>query len=415
MIQKLRFKFVLINMSIVTIMLCVILGLVFYFTSADLERESIRMMESIAAQPFQQGTPMELGEDVRLPFFTLQLGPRGELISAGGGYYDLSDGDFLDHLVQQIFASHKRLGVLPEYNLRYYRMDTPASQYLVFADISSEMATLDGLRSTCLLIGALSFFAFLWVSILLSRWAVKPVDRAWKQQRDFVAAASHELKTPLTVIMANAELMQDPDYGEENRIKFLDNILVMSRQMRRLVEQMLTLAQTDSAQSRENFAPVNLSHLVSQSILTFEPVFYEKGLSLSVQAGDNIQVMGEEGQLRQLLGIFLDNTQKYSRAGGATQVSVDKREKKGRCRITVANQGEPIPPEDLQNIFKRFYRMDKARSRNGSFGLGLAIAQGIAEQHRGTIWAESSGGWNRFFVELPCHITHTTFRKTAGT
>ena len=292
MIQKLRFKFVLINMSIVTIMLCVILGLVFYFTSADLERESIRMMESIAAQPFQQGTPMELGEDVRLPFFTLQLGPRGELISAGGGYYDLSDGDFLDHLVQQIFASHKRLGVLPEYNLRYYRMDTPASQYLVFADISSEMATLDGLRSTCLLIGALSFFAFLWVSILLSRWAVKPVDRAWKQQRDFVAAASHELKTPLTVIMANAELMQDPDYGEENRIKFLDNILVMSRQMRRLVEQMLTLAQTDSAQSRENFAPVNLSHLVSQSILTFEPVFYEKGLSLSVQAGDNIQVMG---------------------------------------------------------------------------------------------------------------------------
>ena len=119
MIQKLRFKFVLINMSIVTLMLCVILGLVFYFTSADLEQESIRMMQNIAAQPFQQGTPMELGEDVRLPFFTLQLGPRGELLSTGGGYYDLSDGDFLDHLVQQIFASPKRLGVLPEYNLRY--------------------------------------------------------------------------------------------------------------------------------------------------------------------------------------------------------------------------------------------------------------------------------------------------------
>ena len=411
MIQKLRFKFVLINMCIVTIMLCVILGLVFYFTQADLEQESIHMMESIAAQPFQQGIPAELGEDVRLPFFTLQLGPRGELLSTGGGYYDLSDNDFLDHLVQQIFSSPKRLGVLPEYNLRYYRLEAPSSQYLVFADISSEIATLDGLRTTCLIIGVLSFFAFLWVSVLLSKWAVKPVDQAWKQQRDFVAAASHELKTPLTVIMANAELMQDPDYGEENRIKFLDNILVMSRQMRRLVEQMLTLAQADNAQSRESFVPVNLSRLVSQSILTFEPVFYEKGLPLSVQTEENIQVMGEEGQLRQLIGILLDNAQKYAQPGGATKASLTRRDKKGRCLITVANEGAPIPPEELENIFKRFYRMDKARSRTGSFGLGLAIAQGIVQQHRGKIWAESSGGWNRFLVELPSHITS---RKTAG-
>lgn len=411
MIQKLRFKFVLINMSIVTIMLCVILGLVFYFTSADLERESINMMESIAAQPFQQGTPKELGEDVRLPFFTLQLGPRGELLSSGGGYYDLSDGEFLDQLVEQIFSSPKRLGVLHEYNLRYYRMDTPASQYLVFADISSEKATLDGLRSTCLIIGGLSFFVFLWVSILLSKWAVRPVDKAWRQQRDFIAAASHELKTPLTVIMANAELMQDPDYDEQNRLKFVDNILVMSRQMRRLVEQLLTLAQTDSARARDSFAPVELSHLVSQSALTFEPVFYEKGLSLSVQLEEKVQVAGDQEQLRQLLEILLDNAQKYSQPAGATAVSLRGRNQRGHCLLTVANQGPPIPQEELQAIFKRFYRMDKARSRTGSFGLGLSIAQGIVERHRGKIWAESGGGWNRFLVELPCHIPG---RKTAG-
>lgn len=402
MIQKLRFKFVLINMSIVTIMLCIILGLVFYFTSADLEQESIRMMENIATQPFQQGTPKELGEDVRLPFFTLQLTPYGELLSAGGGYYDLSDGDFLNHLIDRAFSSPKRLGVLSEYNLRYYRMDTPASQYLVFADISSEVATLDGLRNTCLLIGALSFFVFLWASIVLSKWAVKPVDRAWKQQRQFVAAASHELKTPLTVIMANAELMQDPDYGEENRVKFLDNILVMSRQMRRLVEQMLSLAQTDSADSRQPFVRVDLNRLVSQTLLTFEPVFYEKGLSLTSQTEEGITVMGNESQLRQVLEILLDNAQKYSQEGGSTQVSL-KREKRGRCLLTVANQGPPIPPDDLQNIFKRFYRMDQARSNTGSFGLGLSIAQGIVTQHKGKIWAESSGGVNRFLVELSCH------------
>ena len=401
MIRKLRFKFVLVNMAIVSLMLCVILGLVFYFTSADLERESIRMMENIAAQPFQQGAPSELGEDVRLPFFTLKLGPYGELLSAGGGYYDLSDGDFLDHLIDRIAASPKRLGVLQEYNLRYYRMDAPSSQYLVFADISSEVATLEGLRSTCLVIGGVSFLAFLWMSILLSKWAVKPVERAWAQQRDFVAAASHELKTPLTVIMANAELMQDPDYGQESRGKFVDNILVMSRQMRRLVEQLLTLARTDSAQSRAAFAPVDLSALVSRAVLAFEPVFYERGLSLSVEAEEGITVSGEEGPLRQVLEILLDNAQKYAREGGDAKVSL-RRWRKGRCLLTVSDRGDPIPPRELENIFKRFYRMDKARSSSGSFGLGLSIAQGIVEEHRGRIWAESEGGYNRFLVELPC-------------
>ena len=402
MIRKLRFKFVLINMSIVTIMLCVILGLEFYFTSADLEQESIRMMENIAAQPFEQGTPRELGEEVRLPFFTLQLGPRGELVSSAGGYYDLSDGEFLDLLIDRAFSTPRRLGVLAEYNLRYYRMDTPAAQYLVFADISSEVATLEGLRSTCLIIGAVSFFAFLWASIFLSKWAVKPVEQAWKQQRDFVAAASHELKTPLTVIMANAELMQDPDYAQAEQAKFLDNILVMSRQMRRLIEQMLSLAQTDSPDGQAASAPVDLSRLVSRAALTFEPVFYEKGLSLSVQTEEGISPAGDGQQLRQVVDILLDNAQKYSQPGGATQITLKRLPRRGRCLLTVSNQGPAIPPEELENIFKRFYRMDKARSRTGSFGLGLSIAQGIVAQHRGRIWAESKEGWNHFRVELPC-------------
>ena len=172
MIKRLRLKFIVINMGIATILLSAILGLVFYFTSANLETESIRMMERIASQPFQMNAPGELGEDVRLPFFTLQLGPHGELLDASGGYYDLSDDAFLGGLAQAAAASPRRLGVLEEYNLRYYRSDAPMSRFLVFADISSERATLDGLRRTCLLIGGLSFLAFLWVSVLLSKWYI---------------------------------------------------------------------------------------------------------------------------------------------------------------------------------------------------------------------------------------------------
>ena len=283
MIKRLRLKFIVINMGIATILLSAILGLVFYFTSANLETESIRMMERIASQPFQMNAPGELGEDVRLPFFTLQLGPHGELLDASGGYYDLSDDAFLGGLAQAAAASPRRLGVLEEYNLRYYRSDAPMSRFLVFADISSERATLDGLRRTCLLIGGLSFLAFLWVSVLLSKWAVRPVERAWQQQRQFVAAASHELKTPLTVIMTDAELLQDGGQDAASQAGFLSNILTMSRQMRALIEQMLELARTDSAESHLVLHPVDLSVLTTRSLLPFEPLFFEQGLTLTSQ------------------------------------------------------------------------------------------------------------------------------------
>ena len=400
MIKKLRIKFVVINMSIVTLMLCVILGLVLYFTGANLETESVRMMQSIASQPVHLSVPDELGEEVRLPFFTLQLGPRGELISTGGGYYDLSDDAFLNSLIQAAYASPRQLGVLEEYNLRYYRAENPLNPCLVFSDISSERATLNGLMKSCLLIGGLGFFVFLGASILLSKWAVKPVDRAWRQQRQFVAAASHELKTPLTVILTNTELLENPDFGEEKRAAFVSGIGTMARQMKGLIEQMLELARAESGETVRESRPVDLSCLVSEAVLPFEPVFYESGRSLSLETEEELRVSGCEAQLRQLVEILLDNALKYSDPGGQTWVSL-RHQGKNRCLLTVSDEGQPIPACELHNIFKRFYRADPARSRNGSFGLGLSIAETIAAQHRGKIWAESKNGLNRFLVELP--------------
>ena len=400
MIKRLRLKFIVINMGIATILLSAILGLVFYFTSANLETESIRMMERIASQPFQMNAPGELGEDVRLPFFTLQLGPHGELLDASGGYYDLSDDAFLGGLAQAAAASPRRLGVLEESTLRYYRSDAPMSRFLVFADISSERATLDGLRRTCLLIGGLSFLAFLWVSVLLSKWAVRPVEEAWRRQKQFVADASHELKTPLPVILANAQLIRD-EADEARRSTFSSSILTMSRQMRALIEQMLELARTDSAESHLVLRPVDLSGLTARSLLPFEPLFFEQGLTLISQVDEGITVSGDEEALRRVLEILLDNAQKYSSPGGETQVTLHRRGR-NHCALTVANQGEPIPPEARRQIFQRFYRADPARSRNGSFGLGLSIAEGIVAQHHGTIDVTCAGGFNRFRAELPC-------------
>ncbi|HEY8363516.1 MAG TPA: HAMP domain-containing sensor histidine kinase [Tissierellaceae bacterium] len=401
MIKKLQIKFVIINMSIVTIMLCVILGLVYYFTKANLEAENIAMMQNIARQPFRLENPNEIVEDIRLPYFTVQLGLRGELLATGGGYFDLSDREFLDSLINAVFSSPRPFAVLEKYNLRYYRVATPQNYYLIFSDISSERATLNNMMKTCILIGVLSFFIFLGISIMLSKWAVKPVDLAWKQQRQFVADASHELKTPLTVIMTNAELAQSPEFDEESKQKFLNSILTMSKQMKSLIEKMLELAKADDTDSRKAFSVVDFSKVVSNAILPFEPVFFEKGLALKTYIDDGIKVKGEEAQLHQVLDVLLDNAQKYSRESGTTWLTLKKLGKK-RCLLEVANEGEPISPEEAKNIFKRFYRGDKARSRTGSFGLGLSIAESIVNAHHGKIWVESKNGINSFYVELPC-------------
>ena len=399
MIRKLQVKFVIINMAMITVMLCAIFGLVYNFTRNSLEAESIRMMQTIAAEPFRLGRPNEPSADLRLPYFTLQLGARGELISTGGGYYDLSDQAFLKDLIEQSLGSARETGVVEAHDLRFCRVTTPRGTVLVFADMSSENTTLNNLIKTSALIGAFSFLVFLGISIFLSRWAVRPVAAAWLRQKQFVADASHELKTPLTVIMTNAELLQSEEYDEAERKRFSGGILLMSQQMKLLVENMLELARSDAEQTGQQTQQVDLSKLVLDSAISFEGVFVENGLTLESAVEPALTVQGSEQALQQVVDILLDNARKYSYPGGQTTVHLCG-VGANKCRLKISNPGPEIPQEDLKKIFQRFYRMDKARSRDGSFGLGLSIAESIVTQHKGKIWAESQAGCNTFFVEL---------------
>ena len=403
MIRKLQVKFVVINMAMITVMLCVIFGLVYNFTRSNLEAESITMMKAIAAEPFRLGRPNEPSADLRLPYFTLQLGMRGEIISTGGGYYDLSDQEFLRDLIAQSAGSARDTGIVEAHNLRFCRVSTPRGTVLVFADMSSETTTLNNLIQTSAMIGVFSFLVFLGISIFLARWAVRPVAEAWLRQKQFVADASHELKTPLTVIMTNAELLQIDEYSPAERKNFSRGILTMSQQMKLLVEHMLELARSDAEQARPSAQPVDFSRLVLDSALSFEGVFVENGLMLETVADPGITVQGNPQALLQVVDILLDNARKYSAPGGETTVSL-RREGAGKCRLKVSNPGPEIPAGELEKIFLRFYRMDKARSRDGSLGLGLSIAQSIVDQHKGKIWAESRGGRNTFTVELKAQI-----------
>ena len=399
MIKKLRLKFILTIMVIVLVLLGLLLGLVLVFTRAQMERDNIQMMRDIALRPRGPALPANTS-DMNLPFFRLTVSKEGEILSCDGGYYDLSNEELLYQLVEAADAGDSETGILDAYHLRYLRRERPDDNIYVFSDITSEMKAIRGLVTSSALIGLAGLGLFLIVSILLSGWAVRPVAQAWEQQKQFIADASHELKTPLTVILTNAELLQSGEYGEEERSRFASSIQTMGQQMRGLVEEMLMLTRAENRMQEKTFQRVDWSNSVNDSVMLFEPVFFEKGLMLEAEAEEGIFVRGDAAKLRQVTEILLDNAQKYCRDGTTTRVSLFR---KGRfALLEVSDEGQEISAEDLKKIFRRFYRVDKARSMNHSYGLGLAIAERIVTAHKGKIWAESRNGVNSFYVQLPC-------------
>lgn len=448
MIRKLRVRFVSIMMLIVCTMLIIIFGLVVHMTHARIQEDGFRMMENAVYAPM--GTLSDRNSkrkdenkqmNILLPFFRVLIDADGKIVDMDGGYYDLTqEGSeaVLEELVSAATAGTEKIGDLHDYNLRYYRTsakkwfnkkapdgnpvpetalsdeatpssaaeDAPSdssseSQIIVFADISSEIATMRNLYRTCVIIGLGSLASFLVISIFFARWAVRPVEEAWAQQRQFVSDASHELKTPLTVILTDAEMLKSPRFDEAHKAQFVDNILTMSNQMRGLVESLLQLARVDNgAIQKMSLQHIDLSGLVSDELLTFEALFFEKGLTLTEDIADGITVHGSTQHLKQVVEILLDNAQKYSDPHGTVRVTLQK-SGAHHCLLSVADPGDAISPEDLKKIFQRFYRIDEARAMNHSYGLGLSIAENIVKNHKGRIWAESADGINTFRVELP--------------
>ncbi|MBR4291178.1 MAG: HAMP domain-containing histidine kinase [Oscillospiraceae bacterium] len=405
MIKRLRIKFVCVIMAIVVIMLATILGVVIFMTSSNMEMQSINMMRTIAASPFQQGNLGIPSQEVRLPFFSVQISSRGELISASGGYFDLSDREFLQTVVNTALSADDEIGEIKDYDLRYLKAVSLNGYQIIFSDTTAEKTTLTDLIKSSLLIFAAATLVFLGIAVLLSYWVIKPVADAWNQQRQFVADASHELKTPLSVILANTELMHNEEIPREDQQRFLKGILTMTCQMRNLVENMLELARVDSGTLKMRFETVNLSQLVNDALLTFQVLFEEKPLDLNAMVQDGIHVHGSEQHLYQVLEVLLDNALKYSAQPGTVTVNLQASGKYAYLRVV--SPGEMLSPEERKNIFKRFYRADKARAMNGSYGLGLAIAETVVEIHKGRIWAESEPGYNIFHVQLPLSSVQT--------
>jgi signal transduction histidine kinase len=296
--------------------------------------------------------------------------------------------DSLRRIAREILSAPENEGVLKPYNLRFLKRSERGGFKVALIELSEERAAV---RNT-VLISALSLLAslsaFFVVSFFLSGWVFRPAERAWQQQRRFVADASHELKTPLTVILANADILKNSRGGLAKELwQWIDNTEAEAKNMKKLVDDLLFLAKSDGAGPPAAHGRINFSDLVQSAALSFESLAFGRGIRIDAsRVAPGIFVNGDAFLLHRLVSGLLDNAVKYSDDAGTVSVSLGLR--RARAVLSVHNNGIPIAAGDLAHLFERFYRADRARAGEG-YGLGLAIAKSIAEQHHGRIAAES--------------------------
>ena len=443
MISKLRRKFIAIVMGVATGILCVVFAVLVISTQSGLVRQSEEMLtdalyrnenghggkfdgekapwesaggEADGSSP-QEGSSE--GEDFqgeppegmaprdgwmkdrfsgRSLVFTVTVAADGTVTWEDRARFLLEDSSAdLTQAVQTAAADSALEGTLSDAQLRWKKRATEDGGWIIaLADTSQERNSLMELLKNALIVGAVTLLVFFGASVLLARWAVKPVETAWNQQKQFVGDASHELKTPLTVILSNADMILS--HPGEDGSRWAENIQAEGQRMKELIQQMLSLARSDDGTSQPVFETVDLSYLCTDSVLAFEPLAFEGGHELIESIQEGVRLQGDKAGLTQLCGILLDNAQKYASPNGKIWMTLESNGK--TARLSVANEGEAIPQEDLGRIFERFYRSDPSRHGEGH-GLGLAIARRVTEQHKGKIWAESEPGKNTFLVTLP--------------
>lgn len=413
MIRRLRRKFILINLLLVGVVLTVVFVLLVASNArryADQSQAAMRMALSwredenprfeIGAPPPDYNPSDEGSRFTMVPVFVVTVEDGIVTSINDGGQVEVSR-ETAELAAAEALESGADHGILRVLNLRFQLETRPdGTVRAAFADQSWESSSLRTLILNCLLVWALAMAAFFFVGLFLSSLALRPVETAWKQQRQFVADASHELKTPLTVILANTGIvLAHPSDTVAVQSKWLEYTQEEARQMKGLVEDLLFLAKSDAARQEFQTAQVDLSELVQGCLLPFEPVAFEAGVRLDAQVDPGLMLTGDEAQLRRLVRILLDNGVKYAGAEGAVSLTLTRQQDK--LRLTVRNTGTPIPPEHLPHLFERFYRADAARNRaQGGYGLGLAIAKAIVEHHRGRITVSSSAESGTVFTVL---------------
>ncbi|GLC82838.1 sensor histidine kinase [Lacrimispora brassicae] len=422
MIKNLRRRFVLINMAFVISILSTVLGIFYYANLKRIERQTFMSLvqaidhERLDRQPdkveFGRRPPKD--QPPLIPVFVVTLNNLNAIDNIRENNITITK-ELASTLVKLAEAKGSPQGELKDYSLRYLKISNAEGIKIGFADQSYERNNLKTLLISCLLVFLVAAFLFLILSMYLSRMALRPVENAWRVQNQFIADASHELKTPLTVILANLQILSlHKESTVREQQKWLDNTKEEAERMRLLVEELLFLARSDTeaVQAPQAVkASLDFSDMVLNGVLLFESVAFESKVDLENEIETGIILEGWEAQLKQMTTILLDNACKYAGKDGSVSVSLKK--SSHYAVLTVQNTGDPIPEKEQDHVFERFYRTDKSRVRKeGGYGLGLSIAKTIVDQHKGKISLTSGPETGTvFIVSLPLpsrqHVTRT--------
>lgn len=292
--------------------------------------------------------------------------------------------DYVETFKDALNIKRENKVYLKSYRGSWYFFNRQGDQ-LAFVDVTTEHEIVESFQNRLVWIFALSEIALLLMAVALTRANMRPIMRAWSQQRTFVADAAHEFKTPMTVIQNNLErMLERPNDTVMDQVENVANALTEVRHLNNLTGDLLTLSQADADVPLFAFADMDLAKVAREVGDIFEFTAEEKGQTLRVDVPETLPIVGDAQRLRQLLVILTDNAQKY--AGEGADVTISATQTNSSIKLQVSDTGKGVPDADKQRLFDRFYRVDKARSRStGGHGLGLAIAKWVVQGHRGTI------------------------------
>jgi len=376
MLNKLKNKFVLINTLMVGAVLLLIVGAIFVITLFQGVRSDTRALEDILDN-------REPEKDIA--YATIQISDTGAYVLQNELQISnealINAAKYLSN-VNSNYSFSIRHGVI------YESKENEQGTVFAFSSLVVVLSEAESAFINASNVVAVALFLLFLLSRKLAKAVIKPTKDAWENQKRFVADASHDLKTPLTVIMANNEiLMSHPEKTVGEQMKWIESTRDEGEYMRALINKMLELAKSDSKIEKIELTDTNISEITEKAVLQFEPVAFESEVEIASRIEPQITIESSSEDYYRLVQILIDNAVKYSPRGSVVFVSLTASKKE--IVFSVNNKGDVIPSEQLEHIFDRFYRADDARTK-GSFGLGLSIAKNIAQALQGEICASST-------------------------
>ncbi|WP_297131368.1 sensor histidine kinase [Terrisporobacter sp.] len=397
MFKKLRTRFILINMTLLSIVFITIFGTIYFITNNSINRDIEMTIDSLMNNRGPKQKP-NLGNIV------VEVDEKGNIINYLAHLNSEVSTDELQNYVNTALKSNSDSSKIKinDESFMYTKKSFDNYYKIVFLNITYEENLKLRLLQIFTITGGLSLVILLFISIYLTDKSIQPIKDTFEKQKQFIADASHELKTPLTIIKTNTSLiLSNPEDTIKNQSKWIKYIESQSDRMSNLVNEMLSLAKLDIEENKLILSSIDISKIIENMLISFDAIIFENNISLEENITKNIFINGNEESIRKLFSILMDNAIKYTNLKG--KISVDLYLDRAKAILEIKNTGEGIDREHLDKIFERFYRIDNSRARDtGGYGLGLSIAKSIVDQHKGKIYAKSKlNNYTTFIVEVP--------------